>query len=58
MGEGGALRCTKMPLASEVAAGEIPHANLDPADIAHRVQTKARLHLSDRMKKIHTHTYK
>ena len=25
----------------EVSAGEIPHANLDAADIAHRVQSKA-----------------
>lgn len=28
------------PPVDEVVSVEIPHANLDPADIAHRIQTK------------------
>ena len=34
--------CNRMQLVlAQVVSVEIPHANLDPADIAHRVQTKA-----------------
>lgn len=29
-----------LPAVDEVVSVEIPHANLDPADIAHRIQTK------------------
>ena len=36
------VRTCRIRLPAEVAAAEIPHANLDAPDIAHRVQTKVR----------------